>query len=184
MKSIRASVLFVAVVLIFASLPVQAKDKDKITFFAFDQVSATIPGEVRDLPSGGFHALGAVSEGLFYLFVPNRFGMTPLVGAEKVEINYNLDANMMGPYWGKWSVDFGEFGYFEGNYSGYFTFFLDHTDNFTAKLMAIGQSGLLQGTFHGTGGDEEWLFKLISGVNKATPGEISSMDYYGEIFVK
>ena len=50
--------------------------------------------------------------------------------------------------------------------------------------MAIMQSAQLQGTFHGAGGDEEWLLKVISGANKVTPHGVSSMDYYGEIFVK
>ena len=185
MKSMRASMLFVAVVLIFASLPVQAQDNNKIMFFAFDQYTTVSDGEVSVLPSGGSKVQGAVFAGPFYLFVPDRFGMTPLVGEERVEVSYSVDANSMGPYWGKWSVDFGEYGYVEGNYSGKVTPFVDHADGFTPKVMMIGQSGQLQGTFHGAGGDEKWLIKLISGVSKVTPGAATnSMDYFGEIFIK
>ena len=185
MKSMRASILFVAVALIFASLPVQAEDNYKTTFFAFDQSTQVSDGEVSVLPSGGSTVRGMVYEGPFYLFVPERFGMMPLVGEERIEFSYSVDASFVGPYWGKWSVDFGEYGYVEGNYSGKFTPFVDHADGFTLKVMMIGQSGQLQGTFHGAGGDEKWLIKLISGVSTVTPGAAtSSMDYFGEIFIK
>ncbi|MBN2318760.1 MAG: hypothetical protein JXR49_06775 [Acidobacteria bacterium] len=182
MKSIRASILFVAVALIFALLPVQAKDKDKLTFFAFDQTNTVSEGEVRELPSGGVHCQGEILEGNFYLFVPERFGFTPLLGWVKIEMNYSVDANFMGLYWGKWSVDFGEYGYFEGNYSGKLIPFVDHADNFTPKAMLINQSGQLQGTLHNENGDEEWLIKIISGV--AEIGTDDGMDYFGEVFIK
>jgi hypothetical protein len=169
-------------VLFIALLPVHAKDSVKLTFFAFDQAISGSAGEERVLPSGGVHVQGQVVEGYFYLFVPER-GLMPLVGWYKTEVNYNLDANYMGPYFGSWSIDFRENGYFEGNYSGNIIPFVDHADNFTPKSMLINQNGQLQGTFHNEQGDEKWLIKLISAVAETGTFD-DGMDYFGEIYIK
>jgi hypothetical protein len=184
MKSMRASILFVAVLLIFASLPVQAKDGNKLTFFGFDQVYKVVSeGEVTIHPSGSMEARGIVQEGFFYLFVPDR-GLMPLPGVQTTETNYNINApNSSGVYWGKWSIDFGEYGYFEGRFSGNLIPFLDHANNFDLTTMLIGQNSQLQGTFHGADGDEEWLIKTISVVAQ-TGADDDGADYFGEITVK
>ena len=183
MGSIKASILSVAVVLIFSSLTVQAKDQGKLTFFGYDQDSRVLdPGEVSVNPSGGISLRGQIAEADFFLFVPAR-SIGSLPGIQTIELNYNLDANYQGKYWGKWSLDFGEYGHFEGNFSGELVPFLDHTDGFAYKVMTIGRQGEIQGTFHGPDGDEEWLIKLISSVAETGTFD-DGMDFFGEIFVK
>jgi hypothetical protein len=179
MKSIKTGLLVLAIAFFVFSLPLQAQDK--MTFFAYDMSSPVSPGDVKDLPSGGFNGHDLTFQGQFILFVPDRLGMNPLVGLETFEYNYSINASFLGTYWGKWTIDFGDYGYFEGNFSGKSYPFLDHNDGFQVRLMNINQSGELRGIFHGPDGDEKWVLKLISAVANQKDG---SMDYLGELHIQ
>jgi len=182
MKTLKAGFLLFAAVILLTSLPAQAEEKT--FFFAFDQgiSSSSAAGEITQHPSGRTSARGLVAEADYYLFVPD-LGIYWLHGVERCEYGYDVDANFEGTYSGKISIDFGEYGYFEGTYGGEFHPFLDHTEGFTGKVIGIAKADLNGAFRFAPGSTENWLIKITNIVLKST-AQASSGDQFGYIVRK
>jgi hypothetical protein len=167
MRITKICVLFLVTLALLGVIPVwggndrnRNNDRDEATqetqFIAWDiwDPDFGIPGSSPILPGGVF--VGGFSfnnEGVFTIEAPFYSDDPRLVGNQAFTVNSNLDANGEGPYWGDWSIDAGNYGVWEGSYSGHF-YLVDGSIH----------RGIEHGELYGRGGTIHGLVAKMDGI--------------------